>query len=244
MAAPARCPDCAEPYVGDFCHRCGQRRQERLTLHAFLHDVRRRVFRLDVAFAHTLWRMLRDPGELVRGYLDGRRLGSLDPIQFFITSVFVQVIVAALTQALAPMIDRLSALNWLSRLGGMVAFKILIIFWLGTLWRLLFRGGRYNLGEIYVFATYALGATNLLWALLPLIDLIVTLPLGDNPALVTGVTLGVESAYVIYAVTSFSRQPLWKCALRVGVVLALGYGLLSVLVGLERTIGIVGPLMP
>jgi hypothetical protein len=233
----ARCASCGAHLIGDYCHACGQRRAAgRITVGAFIGDVARRVFRFDRAFALTFWRMLCAPGGLVRDYLAGRRQGYLDPIQYFISSVFVQFCVAATTREFAPLLNRLSAINWLESLTGVVAVKILIIFWMGTLWRLLFRPIRYTLGEIYVFATYAFATTGLLWALLPVVDLIVPYPLGANPVWVAITSAVTEAAYLTYAVRRFSLLPLSTCLFRVGSVLALGYSLLAVFVGLEHTV--------
>ena len=239
------CPNCGTALVGEYCHGCGQRRVDaRLTVRDFINDVVRRVFRFDKAFALTAWDMLRAPGKLVSDYIDGRRRGRIDPIHFFISSVFVQVVIAAFTRAVAPFVFRASALGWLERLGGVVAVKILIIFWLASIWHVLFRPVRYNLAEIYVFATYVFGTIGLLWAFVPIIDLLVPLPLGESPGIVAAVTLGIEILYTSYAVCQFGRLPGWMALLRVGLVLTIGYGALVGLVGLEQAIVLLLPPMP
>jgi len=238
------CPNCSAQLVGHYCHDCGQRRIDgRLTVLAFLVDVRKRVFRFDKAFATTFWGLIRSPAAVVVDFLEGRRGRILDPIHYFISTVFVQFVLAALVRAVAPMIGRDSALAWLARLGGVVAIKVLVIFWMASLWRLLFKPQRYNLAEIYVFATYAFGTTGLLLAALPLIDLSVPTPLGDNPIVVSSVALAIEWAYISYAVCQFARLPAWQSVLRVGVVLTLGYGALTAAVGVERILGLLQPPM-
>ena len=154
---PERCPNCSTQLVGEYCHGCGQRRIDgRLTLRAFLDDVRRRVFRFDGLFAVTFSRMLREPGTLVVDYLEGRRRALIDPLHYFISSLFVQFVIAAFTRWVAPLISRESALGWLAQLGGVVAIKIFIIFWMASIWRLLFNPIRYNLasstGPLWTFA--------------------------------------------------------------------------------------------
>jgi Protein of unknown function (DUF3667) len=239
-----RCANCATPLLGTYCHACGQRRLERLTLREFLEDVLRRVFRFDKALAQTFWRMLKGPGALAADYLEGRRRGILDPLHFFISSVFIQFMIAALTRAAAPLVDRTSALAWVERIGGIVAVKILIIFWMASIWRLLFRAVRYNLAEVYVFATYVYATIGLLWALVPLVDLVVPVPLGVNDLAVTSATMAIEVAYVSYAVRGFARLPLWLSVLRVTVVLAIGYTLLGLLIGAEDVLKLLLPPMP
>ena len=240
-----QCTSCETPLVGDFCHACGQRRiQGRLSVGEFFADVVRRVFRFDQAFAVTFWRMVRHPGRLADDYFVGRRAGILDPLQYFISSIFVQLVIAALTRALAPMVGRLSALAWLGQLGGVVAVKILLIFWMATIWRLLFRAKRANLAESYVFATYVFGTTSLLWAMLPLIDLLVPAPLGANVLVVSAVTLGIEVLYASYAIANFAKIPWFASFARVVVVMVVGYGLLAIVVGPGSIVSLLLPPMP
>ena len=239
------CPNCSTTLVGEYCHACGQRRiDRRLTVHDFLMDIVRRVFRFDKAFALTFWDMLRSPGPLVADYIEGRRKGRIDPIHFFISSVFVQIVIAGFTRAVAPLVLGISALNWLERLGGVVAVKILIIFWIASIWRVLFAPVRYNLAEIYVFATYVFGTIGLLWAIVPIVDVLVPWSLGANPSEVAVVMIGIEIVYTSYAVKQFARLPALMAFLRVGIVLAIGYGVLVGLVGVERAIALLLPPMP
>jgi hypothetical protein len=239
------CPNCLTPLLGEFCHACGQRRiAARLTVQAFVDDVARRVFRFDRAFVRTAWGMLRSPGASVTDFIEGRRGRLLDPLHFFISSVFAQFVIAAATRALAPLVFRESALGWLERLGGIVAVKIMIIFLVASIWRLLFRQIRYNLAEIYVFATYVFGTTGLLWAFVPIVDVAIPYPLGADSLVVSAVTVGIELAYTSYAVTQFSRLPAWQSVLRVAVVLAVGYGSLVAVVGIERAVALLLPPMP
>jgi Protein of unknown function (DUF3667) len=247
QAVQRYCSSCGALLTGEFCAACGQRRLAgRLTLGSLALDVVRRVYRFDQAFAVTLWRLLRAPGRLVADYLAGRRARYLDPIQYLISCVFMQFLVTLLTRWLAPSLNRVSALSWLwlGELNGVLAIKVLNIFWMGTLWRLMFRSRGYNLAEIYVFAMYAFGTTGLLWAALPLVDLAAPYPLSTNPVTVMAVMLGVEAAYLTYAVQRFSRLPLWECTVRVLAVLSVGYVLLIALVGAERLGHMLLPIRP
>jgi hypothetical protein len=132
----------------------------------------------------------------VSDYLTGHRAGILDPLQYFVSSVFIQIIVSGITTTIAPLLDRDSAMSRLGQLGGMVAVKILFILWAGALWRALFRSHHFNLGEIYVFTTYAMATTGLLWSLLPIADLPIPVVLARSEVWVAAVTLCVELIYI------------------------------------------------
>lgn len=239
------CPNCNTLLVGLYCHACGQHRLDgRLTVHMFWDDVRRRIFRFDKAFALTFWGMLRAPGQLVTDYLEGRRESRLDPLHFFVSSIFTQFVIAWLTRWVAPLVGRESALGWLERVGGVVAVKILIIFWMASIWRLILRGGRFNLAETYVFATYAFATTGLLWAAVLVVDLIVPVPLGANGLTVLAVTFAIELAYLTYAVAQFTRLSWPGSFARVFLVLVVGYGILVGLAGPDRLAMLLRPSTP
>ena len=152
---------------------------------------------------------------LVNDYLAGRRARMLDPLQYFISSVFIQIIVSGVTTAVAPLLNRESAESWLGQLGGMVAIKILFILWAGTLWRTLFRSRRFGLGEIYVFTTYAMATTGVLWSLLPIADLLIPVVLARSEMWVAAITLGIEVIYLTYAVRDSTERPVWQVLLGV-----------------------------
>src|ERR1700689_5756381 len=92
------CSSCGAGLMGEYSAGCGQRRLAgRRTLPQLASEVGRRVLRFDKAFALTMWRMLREPGRLVPDYLAGRRAGYLDPIQYLLSCVFVQLAVTGFT---------------------------------------------------------------------------------------------------------------------------------------------------
>ena len=233
----AQCGTCGTLLIGEYCHSCGQRRLfGRLTGTSFIADVVKRVMRVDASFVVTLWRCLRAPGSLVNDYLAGRRARMLDPLQYFISSVFIQIIVSGVTTAVAPLLNRESAESWLGQLGGMVAIKILFILWAGTLWRTLFRSRRFGLGEIYVFTTYAMATTGVLWSSLPIADLLIPVVLARSEIWVAAITLGIEVIYLTYAVRDWTKRPVWQVLLGVSSILIAGYSILAYFIGVNHAV--------
>lgn len=226
------CASCGTRLIGDYCHGCGQKRRlARLSLREFFADIVKRVFRFDRALIHTLARALRHPGQLTDDYLAGRRRNMLDPVHYYVSVVFLQFLVVALTRLLAPMMDRLSALNWLSDIGGIAATRIIGVFCMGALWRMLLPQRRRNLAETYVFALYGFGTVGILWALLPLIDLAVPAALGASAEVVAAVCLALEIGYFAFGLSAYGGFRLPGAAWRVVLSFALSYGLLYLLGG-------------
>jgi len=228
----SNCPNCDAVLIGAYCHECGQKRlASRLTAREFFGDILRRVFRYDKALLHTFSLALRRPGALADDYLEGRRRGILDPVQYYVSSVFLQFVVVVLTRLLAPLMERMSALNWLGTIGGIAATRIVAVFVLGGLWQLLYRPTRRNLAENYVFALYAFATVGILWSLLPLIDLAVPAALGESPGVIAAVCLALEACYFVFAVSGFARTSIFDAAWRIAIVFAIVYGALFLLGG-------------
>jgi len=223
-----RCRNCDTLLLGPFCHQCGQQHfDEVITTTAYVRDVAQRVYRFDGRFLDTIRRCLTAPGRVVSDYLEGRRSKIVDPLQYFAACVFVQFVFAWLARKLAAAIGVPSILNWQEHFNGFVAGRFLFIFWFGTLWHLMFPRGQRTLSEIYVFATYAFPTVGLLWALLPFIDAVLpVVEFGSSRGVVLWTKFVVELAYMIFAVHSFGRAPLWKIALRCVLVLGTGNALL------------------
>ena len=228
----SNCPNCDAVLIGAYCHECGQKRlASRLTAREFFGDILRRVFRYDKALLHTFSLALRRPGALADDYLEGRHRGILDPVQYYVSSVFLQFVVVVLTRSLAPLMERMSALNWLGTIGGIAATRIVAVFVLGGLWQLLYRPTRRNLAENYVFALYAFATVGILWSLLPLIDLAVPAALGESPGVIAAVCLALEACYFVFAVSGFARTSIFDAAWRIAIVFAIVYGALFLLGG-------------
>jgi hypothetical protein len=219
-----RCRNCDTLLMGPYCHQCGQQHfDEILSTNDYLRDVAQRVYRFDGRFLRTIQKCFTAPARVASDYLEGRRGGVVDPVQYFAGCLFVQYVLAWLSRKLSTFASEESLFNWQEHFGGFIAARFLFIFWFGTLWYLMFPRGKRKLSEIYVFATYAFATVGLMWAVLPFIDL--ALPMVEisvTRGVVLWIKFTVELGYFIYAVHSFGKFSLWVTALR--CMLALGTG--------------------
>ena len=85
----AACLNCATPLVGDYCHACGQRGHVHRTITAFMHDLLHGVFHFEGKIWSTLPMLAWRPGELTRGYIEGKRATFVSPLALFLFSVFL-----------------------------------------------------------------------------------------------------------------------------------------------------------
>jgi hypothetical protein len=81
-AAPGVCPECEQALVGEFCHRCGEKRPEArdLSVRHFVKDAAQEVTSLDSKLTRTLLTLLFRPGRLTCEWVAGRRVRYLKPL--------------------------------------------------------------------------------------------------------------------------------------------------------------------
>lgn len=80
-----KCLNCDADLNGDFCSDCGQSVSvRRYRLGTLLADIYRELRKVDLAVTvQTAWELFVRPGQFVRGYLAGKRVGFINPVKFF-----------------------------------------------------------------------------------------------------------------------------------------------------------------
>jgi len=91
------CLNCGAKLEGEFCHVCGQRAHVHRSLSAFFHDLLHGVFHFEGKIWTTLPMLAWKPGELTRGYIDGKRARYVSPIALFLFCVFLMFAVVSAT---------------------------------------------------------------------------------------------------------------------------------------------------
>ena len=99
----SNCLNCGARLVGDYCHRCGQRAHVHRSLKGFFHDLMHGVLHFEGKIWRTLPKLVGNPGELTRRYIDGQRARYVSPVALFLFSVFLMFAVLSLAgPALSP----------------------------------------------------------------------------------------------------------------------------------------------
>ena len=81
------CPSCGERLIGDFCHRCGEKRPESrdLTLRHFFTEAAQELTSVEHSkLFHTIWAVLFRPGFLTNEWIAGRRRLYLKPLNLYL----------------------------------------------------------------------------------------------------------------------------------------------------------------
>ncbi|MEM6289821.1 MAG: DUF3667 domain-containing protein [Myxococcota bacterium] len=77
-----------------FCHACGQGHQHpKLKLRVLVEDLVESLIELDSRVFRTVWGMTVRPGDVVRDYLDGRRIVYINPFKYALVAVTLAFVV-------------------------------------------------------------------------------------------------------------------------------------------------------
>lgn len=85
------CLNCEKKVEGNFCKNCGQKiSTHRFSLtHFFLHDFIHGIFHIDEGIFYTLKKLITNPGNSVRNFVQGKRVG------FFNSFTLIVILIAA-----------------------------------------------------------------------------------------------------------------------------------------------------
>ncbi len=91
-----RCLNCGATLTGDYCAQCGQRDVDlERPFPSLAREVIEETFQLDGRVARTLLTLVRQPGELTRQYLAGRRQLYSSPLRLYLVISVLFFVVAA-----------------------------------------------------------------------------------------------------------------------------------------------------
>ncbi|HQZ96885.1 MAG TPA: DUF3667 domain-containing protein [Pyrinomonadaceae bacterium] len=217
---PVACLNCGHESAGDFCNMCGQAADvERYSLSSFLRELYNNLRKIEISttFA-TAIELLRRPGDFVKEYLAGKRVGYINPIKFYFYAMIADVLVRGLflwltgDQAFASPLTG----NTMYQIEGLLS----TIFW-GLLWKVFYRSSKFNVIEFAVCAVYFEAETDLFATTL----MVITAPLRNSmpyiPTVLTSVDLLLTAAYGIYFARQIFEEPLPKTIIKQTMLMIL-----------------------
>ena len=93
----SNCLNCGAPLEGKYCKECGQSsRVGRITVMETLESFLSSAFSIEGKYFHTLFTFFRNPGKVVRGFIEGKRNTYYKPVAFFILNTAIYLIVRSL----------------------------------------------------------------------------------------------------------------------------------------------------
>lgn len=88
---PQQCVNCNHPVEHHFCPNCGQTRVVQKIDNKFIwHDVQHGVFHFDSAFLFTLLQLYKNPGKVIKNFIQGKRKPYANPftLLLFLSTVY------------------------------------------------------------------------------------------------------------------------------------------------------------
>jgi Protein of unknown function (DUF3667) len=92
----SNCLNCGAKLLGAFCHECGQHAHVHRSLKGFFHDLLHGVLHFEGKIWRTTAKLIGNPGDLTRRYIDGERARYVSPVALFLFSVFLMFAVLSL----------------------------------------------------------------------------------------------------------------------------------------------------
>ena len=217
----AECRNCGAVVDGAWCGACGQRaRVERITFPGLLRGLAEQVVSVDSKLLRTFVALVRRPGEFVREWLLGRRVGFAKPLSYYLLVVALNVGASAVLRHAGEPPAEADRSFWDANFVALqisLAFGLLMLPLAGAR-RVLHEHSGWSVAEHFVFLLWML-AQSILVVLAVQIALV---PLGVDPSAVEGpVWLASFVGLVVHGSRAFLREPLWRVALKLVAELAL-----------------------
>ncbi len=217
-AAASTCPSCGAPIDASYCAACGERAPRRITFRGAFVEARDQLLGLDFRIVRTARALLADPGDLLRGYLDGRRAGVTNPFKFlFVTATLYVLVVTLLDVQVSYGPGAQESAIVIAALINYLVFLFLLPA-SAVLWALFRSGGR-NWAETYVALCFVWGGYLLLAAALG-----AAMAAVDRWYFPARTLLGY--VFISFCVRSFYRTT-WPAALLKSALFYLAYFLLT-----------------
>jgi hypothetical protein len=87
------CKNCQLAFEGKYCPECGQKAStKRFSTKILFKEFLDKFLPLDRGVLFTSWELIRRPGEMLRGYLAGKRVGYTKPFQYLLIIIAVSLI--------------------------------------------------------------------------------------------------------------------------------------------------------
>ncbi len=192
---PEHCRACHTVLVGLYCHACGQgHRHGRLSVRALFEGFIESLFELDSRALRTFWGLTIAPGQVVRDFLDGRRIVYVNPFKYAVIAVTIAFVaipwVAELTAGPRP--EAVASLVELSKYLNFAAMPLMALILRGLYWRHPLRWIEY-----FVLILLVLGHVFLIQT----VTNAILLPIGPDVATLTGVIPVIWVGWALHVVT-------------------------------------------
>lgn len=177
MEQSAACVNCNTPYVGTFCHQCGQKMVHRYTVGHVLHELMHVFTHADKGIFSFAWQIITRPGKVALHLVQGKRKRYFNLFQYLLIIVGITTFIMVKTEMMQSMFQNINGISkghpsarlleiqqkvgmLIQQYNNIVQMMLIPVFALFS-WLFLSRG-RYNYAENIVMHTACSAQSNTL----------------------------------------------------------------------------------
>lgn len=205
------CKNCETNFQGNFCPECGQSAGvKHITVKDTLADFSDTIFSVDAPLFYTMLSLFKNPGRMLREFLDGKRKTYYKPVAFFVLMTVVYLVIRGftgfdpLTESAIQVDDTGNTLLSEARqfmFTNITKFLFVFVFWMGLLLKLFFYK-RYSLAEFWTIAFYLGGV----YIIFTTINMFFVQLVGTQFKFAAMLTITI---YFMYVFVSLFKTPIW-----------------------------------
>lgn len=207
---PTDCLNCHKKLEGNFCSNCGQPADtHRINAAYFVHELPHSVLHVDKGLFYTFGQLLKDPGGMLAGYLQGKRAKHFKPLAYVLMLSAVSALMAHWNINLLRYLQEQRngvAVNVSENLFTKYQslFILLMIPIVSMITWLVFRKNRFSFWEHMLMNTFLAAQLNVLVILLHIVILIKFLITGSLQVPYVLFTTVFMTGFMTYYATCFS----------------------------------------
>jgi len=205
------CKNCETNFQGVFCPNCGQSAAvKRITFKDTLADFTDTMFSVDAPLFFTIVSLFKNPGRMLREFLQGKRKTYYKPVAFFVLMTILYLVIRGIV-GFDPLTESAIRIEGTGNptlveaqqflFSNINKFLFVFVFWLGLLLKLFFYK-RYTFAEFWTIAFYMGG----LYIIFIILNMFFVQLVGTQFKFAAMLIIAI---YFIYAFISLFKTPIW-----------------------------------
>jgi len=240
---PYDCPNCSTLKTGKFCSNCGQKEDERYTMHSLMHELMHTITHADKGIFSYAWQLMYKPGIIARDMIEGKRKRYFNPFQYLLLIIAAMVILYHYTDFYERMSATTNGMqnnatsklitqkigDFLSKYQKLIYMILIPLFALFQQW--FFRKDKFTYAE-HMLGAVVMNGMSINYSMLFAVVLYF-IPLGSTAYYFINMFLGISVQ--IFFLKQFYRESFWITSLKaIGMYISyiLIFSILSVIVGI------------
>lgn len=223
------CLNCRNRFAGKYCNVCGQSADvEPYSYKSLLREFNHQIRKIDVVTTYATSRdLFKKPGEFIRDYLAGKRVGYVNPLKFYFYALVADILVRGALQRVT------GDASFNAGLEADTNFQLLWLvstgFW-GVLWKIFYRDSGLHPAEFAICAIFFVAQTTLIGTAMLILSVPVRALFPSTQTVLAFINLSVSGVYSIYLAHQVFKESWLKTLLKQTVLIVLYVIFLAILI--------------